>query len=260
MLMPGKQSLYQRVLARPGAVMSKRPKRAAGAKKVVPFTVFYVYARETAGDTEWIHVGTNSHGHPQGWVPASQLLPWNQALTVAFREPVEQDRVLLFRDRESLKSLVKSRDMETYARLYQGADKGERDDGSPIIAIQPNSYIDIKEDFYLVPIQQHEDIYFGGEQALMLKVASVPLKAESAPAERGAYRSGLVFLIDSTVSMGPYIDRTREVVRKVYRNIANAGLEDKVNFGLVAYRDNTGAAPGLGFIAAARRFRKSQLT
>ena len=44
LLIEGKQSLYQRVIVRPGATLSARPD-GAGATPVPGFTVFYVYAR-----------------------------------------------------------------------------------------------------------------------------------------------------------------------------------------------------------------------
>ncbi|MCP4043740.1 MAG: VWA domain-containing protein, partial [Gammaproteobacteria bacterium] len=251
LLMPGKQSLYQRVLARPGAVVSETAVNGSMAsRKVIPFSVYYVYARKGVDGTEWVQVGSDSHGTLKGWIRANQLIKWNQALTVAFREPVGRERVLLFRDRESLKKLVDSRDVNTYDHLYRQAEEGKVDGDSPVIAIQPRSYVDIKEDFYLVPIQRHEDVYLGDEQARMLQVTSVPLKENRAPVQESReYRSGLVFVIDSTVSMGPYIDRTKEVVKEVYSSIAGAGLEDKVSFGMVAYRDNVQAAPRLGYLA-----------
>ena len=44
LLIEGKQSLYQRVIVRPGATLSAQPD-GAGATPVPGFTVFYVYAR-----------------------------------------------------------------------------------------------------------------------------------------------------------------------------------------------------------------------
>jgi len=248
-LMEGKQSLYQRVLARPGAGLRERPDVAVAAESVVPFTVYYVYSHRSEGGEEWAEVGTDSHGTVRGWLPMSELIEWRQSLTVAFRDPLGHDRVLLFRDRESLKTLAESSDLGDYQRLYEEADTGDLPEGSPVVAIQPKGYVDPQESFYLVPIQQHEDVYLGNEQALMLKVTSVPLReAREPPATQQVYSSGVVFVIDSTLSMGPYIKRTRSAVRKVYDALEDAGLADKASFGLVAYRDNPDAAQGLKYL------------
>jgi len=134
-------------------------------------------------------------------------------------------------------------DLSEYRKLYRSAKKGNIDSNSPVIAIQPESYTDIQNDFYLIPILSHEDIYLGGEQARMLQVATVPLvrpdskpakaniKATPAPITEDSYRSGIVFVIDTTLSMGPYIDRTREAVRRIYDEISRANLTDQVSFG-----------------------------
>ncbi|MGH8525723.1 MAG: vWA domain-containing protein, partial [Gammaproteobacteria bacterium] len=71
----------------------------------------------------------------------------------------------------------------------------------------------------------------------------------NAPGEKApSYRSGIVFVIDSTQSMRPYIERTREVVRKVYDTIDAAGLSHQVSFGLTSYRDVVRGAPEAQFL------------
>ena len=312
LLMAGKQTLYQRALARPGAGLHASPDAASAAREVVPFSAFYVYARRQVNGGDWVEVGSDSHGKVRGWIPASDLIDWKQALTVAFRDPVGHDRVLLFRDRDSLRSLVSGRDLGAYERLYRQADSGDLAQDSPIIGIQPRGHLDLREDFYLVPIQEHAEVFLAGEKALMLQVTTVPLRetpraetrvaaapepaakepapvpapapapapalaptpAASAPAAQAAgpgpvaaaasavppppaspapkadaYRAGLVFVIDATLSMGPYIDRTREVVRKVYDALKAAGLTQRVSLGLVAYRDDPAAVPGVEYLS-----------
>ncbi len=281
LLLPGKHTLFQRVLAKPEAALYTKPGTGEATSRPTPFSVFYVYARKQAAGGEWLEVGTDRFGAVKGWIPASETIEWNQGLTVAFRDPVGQDRVLLFKDESSLKNLVEKRDLKRYEALYQQAESGKLSSDSPVVAIQPKGYIDIRKDFYLVPIRKHEDVYMGDEQAMLLQVATVPLRnkqghqpgqasasagaAGSAPAAsahaaaatvskalreaaKKHFRSGVVFVIDSTQSMGPYIDRTREAVRKIYNTIAKAGLQGDVNFGLVAYRDNPGEVPDLGYL------------
>lgn len=265
LLQPGKTALYQRVLSIPGAHLHAEPAGAQG-EQITPFTAFYVYARRSIGQTQWLRIGTDRHGGETGWLPADQAIDWAQGLTVAFREAVDRDRALLFGDAESVRDLARSRDMDRYASLYRAAAAGEIKDGSPVVAIQPPGRLDIRENFYLVPILSHQDIYLGSEQARLLKVSSVPLESEkpvppaAAPAQRrlaepaqsepsdNGYRAGLVFAIDATVSMDPYIERTRGAVMKIYDALGDAGLLGNVNFGLVAFRDSLAAVPELEFL------------
>jgi hypothetical protein len=253
LLMKGKRELYQRVLAVPGARIASKAGEE-GQKAVIPFTAFYVYARRTLGDTEWLEVGTDRHGTRAGWLPLASTLEWNHGLTAAFRDPVGHDRVLLFKDQESVRQLVGQPDLKAYDQLYQEAEQENTSADSPVVAIQPAGYIDISEDFYLVPIRRHEDIYLGSEQARLLQISSVPLVSEQDSAEENpvasqAYTAGLVFVIDSTLSMEPYIERTWEAVEKIYDTLGDAKLLGNVNFGLVAFRDNLTASPQLDYLA-----------
>lgn len=251
LLMPGKKSLYQRVLTRPEAALHDQAADASSAQPITPFTVYYVFARKRIGDTQWLQVGPHKHRPPVGWVKDRQVIDWKQTLILTFKEPLGQDRVLLFKDKASLKALIESGDLFGYHLLYEKAAAHEISADSPVVAIQPKAYVDILEDFYLVPILAHEDIYVGTEQGLLLEVAALPLEqggTRQAAAPKQDYRSGIVFVIDSTLSMGPYIDRTRQAVRKVYRAFDSSGLRGKVSFGLVAYRDNPSAAPGLDYL------------
>ena len=250
LLMEGKRSLYQRVLATPDARLAAEP-GGRGQTAVVPFTSFYVYARREHGGTQWIEVGTDRHGTRTGWLPAASTLEWNHGLTAAFRNPAGHDRVLLFKDRDSLRQLVQKRDLTSYESLYQEAQQEVLSPDSPVVAIQPPGFIDIQEDFYLVPIRQHEDIYLENEQARLLQVSSVPLSREEGSGDKAAvtaqaYTAGLAFVIDSTLSMDPYIERTREAVKKIYDTLGEADLLGDVSFGLVAFRDNLAHCPGAG--------------
>jgi hypothetical protein len=269
LLIPGKQSLFQRVLSVPGAHLHAAPGGAQGSESV-PFTAFYVYARRSERGAEWLHVGTDRHGGTAGWLRADQTITWNQGLTVAFREAVERDRALLYRDAESARALASDRESARYDDYYRAAVEGRQAADSPVVAIQPPGKLDIRNNFYLVPILQHEDLYVGSERARLLQVSSVPLnnsddattetngdKSAGVPARESAlpaeqpsdYRAGLVFAIDATLSMDPYIDRTREAVRKIYDALGDAGLVGNVNFGLVAFRDSPQAVPELEYLA-----------
>jgi len=263
LLMQGKHSLFQRVLAKPGAKLSSEPGSAA-SRAITPFTVFYVYARTQAGGAEWLQVGLDSHGSIEGWVPSTATLEWSQGLTVAFREPVGQDRVLLFRDHDALKDLVEKDDLTAYRALYSAAESGKLPANSPVVAIQPSAHVDILHDFYLVPIRRYEEVYLGNERARLLEVSTVPLEGGAAgqqapsaqpgipPRPKGKpahhYRAGIVFVIDSTLSMEPYIQRTREAVRRIYDTLERASLTGDLSFGLIAFRDNTEARPGLEYL------------
>lgn len=252
LLMEGKHSLYQRILTVPGARIASQPGGQASVS-ITPFTAFYVYARREHDGNEWVEVGTDRFGGRSGWLPGADCIEWNHGLTAAFRDPAGHDRVLLFKDSTSLRALAGQPDLNAYQMIYSEAVQGQLSADSPVVAIQPSGHIDIQEDFYLVPIHRYEDVYLGSEKARLLQVSSVPLAAETesvnkAGTGRRAYSAGLVFVVDSTLSMQPYIERTREAVNTIFDTLGKADLLGQVNFGLVAYRDNVAAAPGLDYL------------
>ncbi|MDC1286569.1 VWA domain-containing protein [Gammaproteobacteria bacterium] len=250
LLMEGKNTLYQRVLSIPDALLYEIPVASAPSSEIVPFSVLYVYEKSS----DWLKVGYDSFGNTAGWVARDMAIVWNQALTVSFKDPQDIQRVMMFADKDKLQKLVDDYDKEGYQALYDGIVNNKIPQDSPVIAIQPEAHLEIRESFYLVPIKQHEDVFLGNEQARLLQIASVPLDdsaLESRPAaaaNKRSYRSGIHFVIDSTQSMGPYIDRTREAVARVYSAIETQGLTNQVGFGLTAYRDNIEEVPDLEYL------------
>ena len=252
LLIAGKHSLYQRVLSVPGARIASEP-GAQTDTEFVPFTALYVYARREHGGKEWVEVGADRHGNRMGWLAAADSIEWNHGLTAAFRDPTGHHRVLLFKDSDSLRQLASQSSLRRYKRYYGEAVQAQLSADSPVVAIQPPGHIEIQDDFYLVPIHRYEDVYLGNEKARMLQVSSVPLASlPESPASTGtgkqAYTAGLVFVIDSTLSMQPYIERTQEAVSTIFDTLDKADLPGQMDFGLVAYRDNLSAAPGLDYL------------
>lgn len=250
LLMDGKKTLFQRVLSIPDARIYAKPVESAESSAIIPFSVLYVYEK----GSDWLRVGYDSFGQAAGWVRRDQAIVWNQALTVSFKDPQNIQRVMMFSSRDDLEKLVDKYDKEGYQTLYKAVAGGNPPKDSPVIAIQPEAHLEIRDNFYLVPIKQHEDVYLGNEQARLLEIASVPLDDSDSGADLSqigsdrSYRSGIHFVIDSTQSMGPYIDRTREAVAKVYSAIEKQGLTNQVSFGLTAYRDNLGQVPELEYL------------
>ena len=271
--MEGKTGLFQRVLTRPGAVLGDAPgKTPAKGDSLPPLTVLYVYGRQSAGGKDWIEVGAAAKNGVQGWLPAAQAIDWRQTLTVAFARTANREPALFFKDRDSLTGLIESEQLvpET-ERLRAQIKSGQIPDGFPVIAEEPDTYVDPNRQFYLLPILGFEEAFLeSGHNAMLLNVAAVTLQAgEDAVLGKGAkssdkagtaagagrqggsadYRAGVVFVIDTTTSMGPYIDRTRDAVRRIYDRLKGSSMGNALSFGLVAFRDNVEAAPGLGYVS-----------
>ncbi len=262
LLMAGKKNLYQRILTLPDANLYPNEDLSQDNPILLPpFSAYYVYGRkQDSSGQEWLHIGLGRKDDVVGWIAVDKTMDWNHGLTLSFRSPKNNmDRVLLFRDKQSIKDIAETDDLKRYDELYTAAIAGKSLKDSPVVAIQPLKNIDIRKQFYLLPIHDYEEIYLNNSTARLLKVSSISIKDQSVRKNKttalqagNGYTANIVFAIDSTLSMGPYIDRTREAVRKVYDTLNQQSLLGAVQFGLIAFRDNLSAAPSINYLA--RRF------
>lgn len=258
LLIEGKTTLYQRVLTRPEAVLRAAPGEGQSVVRdpVPPFSVFYVYGEREADGAAWLEVGVGRDGTIDGWIRKDLTVRWDSNMTVAFANPANRDRVLLFADRDALTDTLNADDPEAAADALRAAVEA----GSPppeVVSIEPDVYVDLRRQFYLLPILDSEEIYLdSGFTTRLLQIASVTLPKEpgqrtSDPAREellSEFRAGVVFVIDTSISMNPYIDRTREAMRTIYERLEEQGLLGRVAFGLVAFRNNVDVSPGLEYL------------
>ncbi len=253
LLIPGKQTLFQRVVTHPGATLFTSAGDKAGViqDKVKPFTVFYVYQRASLKGAEWLEVGLSSTGEVDGWIKGGKVSNWRQSLTLAFTERTGRQPVLFFKDMQSLQKVAASPSPgKVAARLssdFENIRKGRapRPADFPVLAVEPPEEAVSRDRFYLMPIFQAVDIFEGVK---FLEVASIDPGSKPLPVEP-ELQTAIVFVIDTTISMRPYIERTKEAVRKIYDAIEKAGLSDKVAFGLVAFRNSTKKTPGVEYVS-----------
>lgn len=260
LLQQGKKTIYERVLTQPGASLQTAPGQSGG-KALPAMSILYVYARQDVGGASWIEVGPNADGKTVGWVAEQETLPWKQQLTLAFTNPAGRDRGLMFGQRDALdKLLMADKPGEEAAKLRQVIASGNVPDDFPVIAMEPQNYIDISKQFYLLPILEAQDAAMGaGYPVRELHIASVPAdptagKAKETPQSSEAdmlsnFTAGVVFVIDSTKSMDPYIDRTRQAVEKMYDQIQGKMVGSRAKFGLVAFRAGAQKDKAIGYTA-----------
>ncbi|EJU9614661.1 TPA: vWA domain-containing protein [Pseudomonas aeruginosa] len=266
LLQEGKKTLYQRVLTTPGCHLSSSAGGSPGAEQPA-FSRFYVYERASARNAEWLKVGPDSFGNTSGWLPAGCTVEWRMQLTLAFTNPANRDRLLFFKNRETLQGILDAPDPVSHiAPLRAKLKQGKQAPG--VLAQEPEYFIDMQKEFYLLPVLSGEEVMTEeGFRTRILNVASVskadaPMGAASSgttvantsngkdsASQLKEFSAAVVFVIDSTISMDPYIERTREAIRKVYAQIAKENLGRQVKFGLVAFRSNTQAVPGLEYVS-----------
>ncbi len=245
--MEGKETLYQRVLTTQTCPL-KSSMTAKSAENIPPFTQFYVYGRENG----YVKVGNDSRGSIAGFISEKCTIDWKMQSALMFTNPAARERALIFANKEPLQNFVENEDPKnerTLKELLSKAEKGEPASG--IISIEPEKYVDWKKNFYLLPILDAEEtMFYDGNYTRLLHIGSVSAKPKQNAAKSAslkAFKAAVVFVIDSSISMQPYIDRTREAVGNIYKEIEKRNLQDSVHFGIVSFRSDIKAVPALEY-------------
>lgn len=257
MLIPGKSTLYERILTRPEAPLTEAAGTGQPIQTFVPFEMFYVYDRATVDGADHVEVGRSLSQGPEGWMPADRTIQWRQAIVLGFNNSANRDRALIFKTRDDLIETLSHEDVQARLdTLREEAIAGSLPESSPILSIEPADYIDIEQEFYVLPILEGRRIILPSKiPANLLKIASLPKNApRRAPAPMNReellrdYKVGITFVIDTTRSMGPYIDETRKAVQSLKDQLLSGPEADRFRFGLVGFRDNTALVPELDYV------------
>ncbi len=269
-------ALFRRVISLPDADLRDAPTSEAEGAVLPTFSVLYVYDVNSAGGTDWLQVGDQLRNGPIGWIKAEASLPWSSMLVMQFTPRGQRERVLFFKDDTPLSDIVNSPFFANEARDIYAEIESEKDrlaadpDGTPtwnpnLVAIEPETAVTFSNEPYLLPILDwRQDLFDGLTETTLLQVAAIPAEAESvgetdsdsfsvdageAAAKDGEFRVGVVFVMDTTISMAPFIDRTKQVVNEFYDAFGTFETSAFVSFGFVGFRDNAdGDSSGVEYV------------
>ena len=267
-------SVPLRILTRPGANLYSDNTGSSVIKGNLPtFSSYFVYTRPTGeqlGSGEgWYEVGSDDSGTIRGWIKGDDLFEWKQTMCLTYTHPDGRSPVLMFEDDEYLKTLV---EMDKESRtpsvegLYSSIDNAASGreplaEDFPVISMEPKMAVDNKARFTLMPILDHKVIEFDGRESRLLDIVAVSstqtdrqssdlrknssyLNAATDTSESHAknledLKIDVVWCIDTTRSMGPYIQRVKQLTNDISNNIIkDEELTSRVMFGAWAYRDS----------------------
>ncbi|AUG10698.1 serine/threonine-protein kinase [Pseudomonas sp. S09G 359] len=254
LLMAGKKTLFQRVLSKPGAKLA-HDAGGAPSEGLPAFSVLYVYQRKDIDGSPWVRVGAATDGRSDGWLPASQVSDWKQSLVLKFTERSGRAPVMFLRQPGEVEKLLAD---PAAAKGVLAKAQQNSDDNGQVLALEPAASAVPQNQFYLLPIFDSKETFDeNGQPVQLLNVASIdpgsaaakaPARAVAA-ANADAFRTAVVMVVDTTVSMQPYIDQIRDVVHELQTRIAERGELDSVSFGMVGFRSSIKKTPGLEYTA-----------
>ena len=251
----GKQTIYQRVLTTPTCKLYAKPGDQSGASQEA-FSRYYVYQRQENAGKKWVEVGVDTNGKKIGWLDAACTVEWKMQMTLAFTNPANRNLSLFFKEPESIEKILDSSDpAAAYAPIFDSMAKVGRN--PQIVAKEPELYVDFRKNFYLLPILEAKEVMSdSGFNVRLLEVASVSrqdpaanpaVSPQAVQSSIKAFSAGVVFVMDSTLSMDPYIERMRAVMKNIYARMEKEKIDDKVKFGLVAFRSALSAVPAIEY-------------
>lgn len=251
----GKKTLLQRVISHPGAVLYAGPETGARVlnDRVKTFTAFYVYGRKDGR----VEVGVSDR-KADGWLDEAKTTAWNQALTMLFTNRMGRTPVLFFKDHKTLEDTCTDEKLGDKIRQFtQIMDSRQTPPADfPVIAVEPTDKAVSEKNFYLLPVLNVDNSF--GDKTKLLEVASIDPGTGGADDKSGKtpgadknkdLRTGFVFVIDTSISMKPYIDQTLKQIRAIYDELEKNPHGDKIAFAVVAFRSDVKRTPGLEYTA-----------
>lgn len=271
MTVPDNPELFQRVLSLPSMQIHDAPGIIENGQSLAAFSVLYVFERRDLGGETWLSVGTALNQPPAGWARAADSVDWSSMLVMQFAPRGKRNRVLFYGEEGPLKDIVSSPfrqakakeiyDQVAEERRKQAADSAYQPQwNADLVAIEPDTAVRYDDRPYLLPILDwRQEMFDGTVDTTMVKVAALPAKPEGAIGARDdasfstsagdaalnddEFRVGVVFVVDTTVSMRPFIERTYDAIDGFYNAFSKFESAQYISFGLVGFRDTVETDP-----------------
>ena len=279
-IIEGKKVLPLRIITRPFSHIYAEPDDQPDIlqENVPTFSIFFVYStpKEIPG---WYEVGTDNRGNVKGWMKEEDVIEWKQAMTMSFTPSAGRRQTLFFDHKEILEELaedeMRAEEVQSIRNTIDRYLKDPQENSLPetfsVAAMEPAQFVDKNKRPYLMPVISFEDIEDFDREANILEIASAVKGTRKDPKDIGSlweerqapddysfsaipvsntinrWKADVVFVIDATASMQPYIDGTKVVVKETAKAIAESAIEGEISFGLVAYRDSIKEIPEIEY-------------
>ena len=243
----------RKVLTLPGANLYDSPSSGASRhdSDLAVFNAFSVLSEKFINGKTWYEVSRKfvPINRPVGWTADSagwmvegEVVPWRQAVVLEFLSQRDRLRSIIFREQEELQSLAKltfdpnnpaasQRSTAVEAKFQDILNQG----GSKDHFVEPELGLGVTEDS-LLPVIEHTGVKLGGLMESKLLRIILPAEGQVAPPVTDQCEVDVVFVVDTTGSMGPYITALKDKVARFTQEVGAAS--NSFRFGVVGYRDH----------------------
>lgn len=241
-------SLPAKLINRPASSLYAEASQASTKlqENMKGFMVYYVVDQMPG----WYQVSSTQGGSPLGWLQESDAIVWQHNLAVRFAHEARGNRLQtpFFGTSSELEDVLRMSDDDRKAVNLSavGNPNREKADAAGVVAVQPERVS--RNEFYVLPITQHQKLARGqfpelNRPAMMLRVAAMKQQGVATPAPQPSGGGRLpaidvVFVMDLTASMGPFVQATLEAMRNLAGRLESSGQADSFRFGLWGYKDS----------------------
>ncbi|MDR1607975.1 MAG: VWA domain-containing protein [Deltaproteobacteria bacterium] len=267
LLMPGKKTLYQKIITHPGAARYEKPEGQA-TDPLIPFTMLYVYDRKLVGGQPWLLCAPDTAGRSRFWLPGDLASEWKQSLVLMFSPRVGRKPLMFFKSKDDLVNIANNpnigQELQNLALDFADLKRLNETppDSFPVVAMEPSDETGAVpyNHFYLMPIFDVDDQY---EAVKLLEVGSIDpanyaetkdYDQDSGGSSEGSkarpkdrVTNAIAFVIDTTISMGPYINKSLALTNVIYEKILDSGQGENVALAVIAFRSSLIRSPNIGY-------------
>ncbi len=254
---------FSRVLALQSARIHERPDASSLVVRdnVQQYEAFGVVdsARNPMGETwfqvteEYVPKVKPPRWSPKviGWISEKDSIPWRRALVMRFTSPLNRDPSLFFREMSPLLDLAKqdlSRRTSLIESIRSQVGRGAGSN-SGVLAVEPQVGSK-QQQVVMYPVldfyprgKNAKPLHIDGKFARLLDVAARTRSGSGSPFTPEDIPIDIMFVVDTTESMQPYLDKVIEATREF---VGMSGASSSIRFGIIGYRDKD---PRFGYVA-----------
>jgi hypothetical protein len=238
------------LLSRPGAVLYSAPD-GPRLRTLFSHERLFLFGEKSG----WSEVGLR-RDKPVGWVKKVDVVDWPHSLCLRYKPLPGRSPVLYFESEEKLERLLRQDDVQ---RHFQELVEEVRQDPPPaggyswgVSACEPFAESEGGSISSLLPILDFKDVDGVGSQPAvkLFKVfaeAATQFKVPAAISEESmSFVVDLVFVVDTTGTMGPFIDSVKSAVKYCVNRLQADPSFSRVRFSVVGYRDDE-RLPGIEY-------------
>lgn len=176
-----------------------------------------------------------------GWVAEQDAIPWKRALVMRFNNGISRKPAIFFKKPENVIDIAQkelSQRRQVLDGLYADLDASRIDGTSGMVAVEPTVGRDQQQMVMYPVLDFHgsvsDQMMIDGMSTRILEVAAQTRGGDGPNSTiKGSLPIDIVFVMDLTSSMQPYVDKLISAMNNFVKEVGN----QDIRFGFIGYQD-----------------------